>query len=572
MRRARFALACLPALSALLFAQTFEEKVRVELVRIEVLATDAQSRPIRDLRPDEVRVRVDGRSTTIEGLEAPQSAQASSPLSLPPTVPDSPRATPVPVERAKTPPPTPRPRYLMAILADETSSEQSNRQAVYAELFRFLEGGLPPGVEAQLMRFDGHLRVECPWTSDGGRLRRVAAAMARRPVASRVGAPGALSGNPEQGAFNMQLEAMEAEVHIRTSLAGLFDALRTFPDTPGRKALYFVSDGAPFLAPSEVAKDLIASSTSSVDGSDPNAAYRAAIEAQRDSDLLLDSLAWNRTHSASLLTDVARLALVRGVEIHPVRAAPQDLSGRVRTDRSFSARATARGGAPLDARSLRNAATPPTTDIAAGQSMEAVAETTGGEAVLSRRSFEDGLKQEVENRDAAYVISFRDPFAGDHRFHKVEITSTRGGARLRYRRGYRVLDVAESLLESAVNRLYVASDANPLGVRLRIDSPGMEKGRVRADITVAYPAPPRAGGGTAEGGAVRVVAFCAVRDGALRHFDLGGAAESAVFGGVSWRTRAGGIALPPGAYRWSFAIRDEETGITSYLTFDRVLP
>jgi hypothetical protein len=30
--------------------------------------------------------------------------------------------------------------------------------------------------------------------------------------------------------------------------------------------------------------------------------------------------------------------------------------------------------------------------------------------------------------------------------------------------------------------------------------------------------------------------------------------------------------LKPGAYRWSFAIRDEQTGITSYLTFDRKLP
>src|SRR4029077_3539471 len=135
--------------------------------------------------------------------------------------------------------------------------EQSNRQAALRELFDFLQKDLPPDVEVLLMRFDGALRVECPWTADVERLRRAAAAIGRRRVTAVLGTPGQLSNNPEKGASRIDFDAIEAVGRSRTSLAGLFDALRQFPEKPGRKALFFVTDGAPFLTPSEIARDLL---------------------------------------------------------------------------------------------------------------------------------------------------------------------------------------------------------------------------------------------------------------------------------------------------------------------------
>jgi VWFA-related protein len=565
--RARFLLSCLAGFfAALLAAQTFRERVDVELVRVELLAMDGHGRSVANLRPSEIRVTVDGTPVSFESFEAPS------------LLPDLPTAPPRPAPTLETAAAVPAPAslpaarrsYSLAILVDETSSEQSNRQAVLRDLFQFLEAPLAPDVEVLLMRFDGALRVECPWTSDLERLRRAAAALSRHRVASALGMPGQLSDNPEQGAFKLELDAMEAVGRVRTSLAGLFDALRQFPEKPGRKALYLVTDGAPFLTPWEIARDLIATSPST-GGS--GAVPRAGNEGDYDRDLLVDSLAWSRTKSQSLLTDITRLALLRGIEIHPVRSAPHDLDGRVRTDRGFHERATVAGGRPPDLRSLRNAATVPTTDIAAGQVMEATAETTGGEAVLSRRMFQDDLRREVSSRDAAYVLSFRDPFAGDHRFHRIEISLERKGTDLRYRRGYRILDTRESLIEGAINRLHVPADRNPLGVRLQFDSAGEENGLPLARITVAYPAPPEAGGSVTGAGDVSIIGMCAVRDGALSQpIDLSGRADRASLTDSTWLVRSGKVRLKPGAYRWSFAIRDEQTGITSYLTFDRTLP
>ena len=74
-------------------------------------------------------------------------------------------------------------------------------------------------------------------------------------------------------------------------------------------------------------------------------------------------------------------------------------------------------------------------------------------------------------------------------------------------------------------------------------------------------------------GKTTVIGLCAVRDGALSQpIDLSGNAERTSLADSTWFVRSGQVRVKRGAYRWSFAIRDEQTGITSYLTFDRKLP
>src|SRR5206468_10333325 len=186
----------------------------------------ARRRFLADLRPSEIRITVDGKPVAIESFEAPVLLPRipSPPSRVEPPVPAAPSvvvASPAPA------PPAPH-SYSMAILVDETSSEQSNRQAALREVFDFLQKDLPADVEVLLMRFDGALRVECPWTSDVERLRRTAAAISRRRVAAVLGTPGRLSDNPEKGPSRIDFDAAEAVGRSRNSLPGLFDALPQF--------------------------------------------------------------------------------------------------------------------------------------------------------------------------------------------------------------------------------------------------------------------------------------------------------------------------------------------------------
>ncbi|HYT32206.1 MAG TPA: hypothetical protein VEO37_06395, partial [Thermoanaerobaculia bacterium] len=98
-------------------------------------------------------------------------------------------------------------------------------------------------------------------------------------------------------------------------------------------------------------------------------------------------------------------------------------------------------------------------------------------------------------------------------------------------------------------------------------------GNALAEITVAYPAPPQAGGRASAEGTVRILGVCAVRNGRLSDpIDLSGRPEQTRIGETVWLVRSGRVSVKPGSYRWSFAVRDDQTGITSYLTFDRALP
>ncbi len=70
MRRQISLFALLAALSPVA-AQSFREKVSVELVRVELLATDSSRRPLPDLGKSEIRILVDGRVVPVEGFEPP---------------------------------------------------------------------------------------------------------------------------------------------------------------------------------------------------------------------------------------------------------------------------------------------------------------------------------------------------------------------------------------------------------------------------------------------------------------------------------------------------------------------
>jgi len=545
--------------------RTFRENVEVGLVTVDLLVVDGHGAPVLGLGRSQVRLKVDGRVVPFESFEGPAPApSAQSPATSP--LPRSPETV---TPASASPPPTAGPAaprdFYMAFLIDERSSEQSNRQVALRQILRFLGDALPQNVQVLVMSFNGALHVECPWTGDLEAVRRGMEAVNRHRAVSLLGAPGKLGLGPRS--FTPSLDSSEAAVHARTSLQGMFDAVRVFPEKPGRKGLYVVTDGAPFLTPSEMARELVSTSPSNVsrDPMSVDTVRRLALEADQDRDLLLDSLAWNPRH-VSMLAEIARLALLRGVEVHPVRSAPRDPWSDMGADMNAADRFRAPRGAESQL------ATPGTTDIAAGQAMEEVATATGGDAVLSRRMFEDGLRHEMALRDAAYALSFRDPFPGDHRFHRIEI-EVEGGGDLRYKRGYRVLDVRESLIESAVNRLRVPGDENPLGVRLNFESRGTKNGIAEADITIAFPAPPEAGGMASGAGPVRILGFCAAGGGPLSQpIDFSGAVDRVIYGDAVWFARRGRMRLKPGDYRWSFAIRDEQTGLTSFLAFRRKLP
>src|SRR5262249_51328700 len=143
-RISRAALAvCLAVVQTRLIAQSFRERVDVELVRVDLLATDGKGNPVQGLRAEDLQVKVDGKPVKLDGFEAP-GAQLAGPSGQLPELPVGTARLPAGPPASRPPDAEARPRYYMAVLADETSSEQSNRHATYKEVFQFLEEPLSP--------------------------------------------------------------------------------------------------------------------------------------------------------------------------------------------------------------------------------------------------------------------------------------------------------------------------------------------------------------------------------------------------------------------------------------------
>ena len=216
-------------IAALASAQGFREHVRVGLVTVRLEVRGSDGRPLQDLKASEVKLKVDGKD--VAGRRAGSSrvrrsrrrAEAGR---------ERDRARPgagVPgrgAAPAAVPPPSPD--LYLAILLDETSTDSFDRRDVHRQIESFLKGKMAPGVHVMLERFDGHLRTECPWTTDVSQLLAAAKKMSKRTFDSRMPSPAGLADEIRNGRKPKDIE-LEIDLASRRSFDGILQALIEFP-------------------------------------------------------------------------------------------------------------------------------------------------------------------------------------------------------------------------------------------------------------------------------------------------------------------------------------------------------
>lgn len=557
------------AVGVRLAGQTFQENVQVDLVRVDLLVTDASGRPIPDLSPSEVHLEIDGHAQPISSLEpltvegrpgatsaVTAAAPSSGPASPPSAAPAAPAATQVPGAAGPA-------AYAMEIFVDETSSEQFNRNNAYRELSQLLDQGLPSGTLLALQRFDGTLHLECSWTTDLAKIRAALSVMQSHSFQPRIAAPGRMS--PSRGgagatASSPGLGVLEAAQYLERSVSGVIEALQRYPtDVARRRSLVLVTDGALFLSPTEVVEELVASSESSADRL-PGPFKDAAAQADADKDNRLLSESSSKPRWFSQWTDATDLAMRRGIEIIPARSAALESGGNNTAEFALGPQSSSSGSGRVS----RRGAAPVGTSVWAGAGMEQVAEITGGDAILSRSNFGKDLRKEVDQGSTGYVLTFKDPHAGDHRFHQIAIRVDRPKARLRFRHGYRAAGAAASLAERAIGALYVAPTENALGARA--ESRVLHKSPTSIELGVLVSYPPISGAAPDAAREVRIIGACAT--------DSGKRSEPFLIRATGKLTTLPEgplilvpirVRLEPGTVGLGLAVRDEATGIVSTL-------
>ncbi len=524
-------------------AQTVREKVSVEAITVRLTARNAAGKRVDDLHAADLALTVDGKPVAIDTFAGPEPTSDQRP---------APGAGSVEHGQASAPRSlTDEPRTRTLFVVDLAGTHPFDRRDTCAELNRFLHAAGRGGDEFLVASFDGtRLRRETGWTREPEEAALALSRIGSGSALNGVESPGTAAGSICPTGFSSAawLQLQRERLH-----GALLEALAAFPHAPGEGRLVLVTAGTAVMRPSDFGTILRCQVTATertrllAATSDVSAAHAREIE---HATFALWSRAVNPGGDAISMSDVVAKAVERDIVIIPVQAEAFDrggfdLSGPAPDVRAeFSAPTV---GAALSAHS------------AAGQAMSEVAQGTGGEPILVLGKAADRLA-EIGDR-AAYTLSFRDP-AGDHRYHEIRLACRRPGIRIDYRRGYRIPVEDERVLDTVVaGFLQPGQRSDPMSAAVTQSSATNSKKRPATALAIRY-APPLETG-AAEERPVEVIAVGEDFEGnRTEPIQWSGTAER-IEDGDAFETAVLLNVLP--LYSWSVAVRDQPTGLTSYV-------
>jgi VWFA-related protein len=496
-------------------AGSVREKVAVEVITIHLTARDHSGGRVVDLLPAELSLTVDGRPVAIETFAPPDGLEAAV---------SSENSEGAAALRERT--------VRTLIFVDEAATLIFDRKDVLDELDRFIRGPASENREFLVARFDGtRLRMESAWTSDAAVTAAAVGRIREKPSLNRVPTASGVSGFGSAELIQATRDRMNA---------ALLEAIAAFPVEPAERRLLVVSSGTTLLRPTDLAMVLACQLTPGDRArlwSRPRSevATMHAREVERAT-FSLWARAVNPGGDALSMSDVTAKALERDVAIIPV-----------------SAEAVGRGGMPAAGDGQIS------IGIGVGQSMMEIAESTGAEPILLPRKTAARLN-EIGGR-AVYAMTFQDPM-GDHRYHRVAVTCRRPGVRIEYRRGYRIPGDDERTLDAVVAQfLQPRQRSDPMATVIHPSRVPGDRGHAATKLDIRYSPPLETGAGDER--AIQIVAVGEDAEGSRT--------EPIAWSGTAYRASTGDdfeaemtLGIPPGAYGWSIAVRDQPTGLTSY--------
>jgi VWFA-related protein len=428
-------------------AETFGERIDVELVDFQVVVTDAEERPVEGLTVEDFEVFEDGRPVALSHFVAVGPSPAASPAEgeAPPAPPD----------------------LALAVFLGELPGPM--REPTLAALREQLPGLLRPGARAMIVSYGERLRVEQALTADADLLlaaiergaptvRATALAAERRglaqelaqyndPLAVTVAQEG--GGGPEGATTNFQpgetylkrihTFAERAAVRVDGTLAALQSLVDSMAGLPGRKAVLVVTAGLE-TRPGE---DLFALW-------DDKFGRGTATEAPRQSGLL-EARRYDRGDELRALAAAANAA-----DIALYGLGPRETGLRL-------------GSAEIGVRPVSGAATATVDPI---EALAILSAATGGRAVAGDQLGGRLFARLAEDVTSYYALGFtRDPAAAGEREHRLEVKLRRPGLTALHRANHRQRTAAEQSADRTLAALIHDLTDNPIGIRVELGEP-----------------------------------------------------------------------------------------------------
>lgn len=416
------------------------EPLVVQLVEVDLWAFDADDRPVTDLRRDELVLREDGVERLIEQFER-WRAEAAAPRAAATRSETGAEALSEPPSRLDTAP-------TIAIFFDDTTLDSGRRERIARSLADWIGRELPRESEVMLALHDTEIRIAVPRTRDHRRARAmltslpynrptaVASEMDERETLARIVERQRLAiENPMELPCPTELlriaddHADLVELAVRQSLWALAEFAESLAAVPGRKLVVWVAGEVPSRA-GGAAYDLV---RALCDGSGAREQMQWAVDMGAGAPGQIPpgalAMAGENRQLAPLVEAVSARANASGATVWTYSASGLVATGTGAT--SFS-RTTTMG---TQARQRAEA-----SDV-----HHALAAETGGRALLDANDAGDALEALAVDLASGYTLAYPSPRGRPGQVHRIEVTTSRPGVRLRHRRSWRESSGEESL-------------------------------------------------------------------------------------------------------------------------------
>jgi len=441
--------------------ELYVETIEVNVVSVDVFATDSKGKPVLGLTRDDFEILESGKAQEITNFSEVREEVAAEPL---PTQAPAPVAA-IPEERSRK----------LIFYIDAETLHPFNRNRVFEQIRGFTGTMLRPGDQAMLAVWRNGLHVEVPFTSlvseferalirlSGESTGRGPLILRRREVEQRIKNELDLALQPRSGISlsdayrnsisQARIYAEQVRNETRYKVSAMNGLLATLAGVEGKKAMIFVGEEFPMRPGIEMFQFV-------------NETFQSRIQQSRE--MIPISAPESHVPAESTLFDiVSRAANANGVTVYMLSAsAGSDLSD-----------------SPVETQDIRSPDTQFLETMNKMSAFQAVAAKTGGLAFAQTPNVEGVFDSIERDFDTYYSIGYHAGGPANAGERRLTVRSKRPGVSIRTRTTYYAKTTREQMVDRVVAMLYYDGGPGDMAIRI-VTKPSKKLGRGRYSVPI----------------------------------------------------------------------------------------
>jgi VWFA-related protein len=437
------------------------ETVDVRVINVDVVVTDRRGNPVRGLKKEDFEIYESGRRMTVTNFYEVTPQGVRTPPAPRPQAQQAPPPPPV-EESAEIAPSNLRRRIIFFV--DNLSLQPFNRNRVFESMKKFAEDSMRPGDEAMIATWNRSMKIRVPFTSDKAQIIQNLEAIAgesafgvhysseKRQVESQIRE----ARSYEEAVSAARSFAQSVDHDLRQSVSAINGLMSTLAGVEGKKILVLTSEGFP-LSPGKEMFFFI------------DDIAREKTQWRRGGSSLIESMSFDAT---MVVQSVARMANANNITLYTMHAAGL---GAYNDTSAEHAR-------PLS-HTAQQAAISNTTD-----SMQMLANMTGGLAVTGSNNFRLGFDQIQRDLESYYSLGYRAGTERVDRQRPLEVRMKDRNHQVRFRRSFVEKSIQTEMNDRVIANLFYDSKSNDMKVFVTTKQPiATDEGLFRVPVSVHIP-------------------------------------------------------------------------------------